>query len=88
MPCEIIRDGQGAPMGFVCGGRRRGKREPCFVRDCRRPGEVLCDWIVLRSAPNRQPVRCSRLCCRNHARHVGKDTDYCLEHFVKARNMT
>lgn len=86
MPCDIIRDGQGTPVGFVCGGRRRGKKEPCFVRDCIRHGEVLCDYVVARPRPDRKAVTCDRLCCRNHARRVGKDKDYCLEHFLKERD--
>ena len=85
MPCNIIRDVQGAPVGFICGGRRRGKKEPCFVRDCQRRGEVLCDWILHRPGPDRPALTCDRLCCRNHGRRVGKDKDYCLEHFLKER---
>lgn len=71
--------------GMVCTRGRRGKTKPCFVRDCRRPGYVLCDWIIQRPGPGRRGVTCSRLCCRDHARHVDTDKDLCLEHFIKSK---
>jgi hypothetical protein len=82
--CEPFVDPKSGARGFIC-GRRRGKREPCFVRDCRRPGEVLCDWLLVPNRPGRGEVTCSRLCCRIHARHLGEDKDYCLEHALRKR---
>jgi len=78
--------------GMICTSRRRGKKTPCFVRDCRRASEVLCDWIIARPkglniAGKLEPVRCSRPCCRNHSKHVDRDKDLCLEHVIAARKV-
>lgn len=78
--------------GFVCGRGPRRKAEPCFVRDCGRPSEVLCDWIISRpKGPDIegkiQPIRCSRPCCRHHAKHVAVDKDLCLEHVISAQKV-
>lgn len=78
--------------GMICTRGRRKKAEPCFVRDCRRPSEVLCDWIISRpKGPTIEgkvePVRCSRPCCRVHSKHVAVDKDLCLEHVISARKV-
>ncbi len=75
--------------GMICTRGRKKKTEPCFVRDCRRPSQVLCDWIISRpkGGPNAdgkiEPIRCSRPCCRHHAKHVDVDKDLCLEHALE-----
>lgn len=86
MPCEPFLG------GIICSRNRRKKAEPCFVRDCRRPCEVLCDWIISRPKGltiegKLEPIRCSRPCCRHHARHVAVDKDLCLEHALEARKV-
>lgn len=86
MPCDVIYLGKPGHTVIVCSRGGRRKKEPCFVRDCRRQGEVLCDWP--RKAGDKV-LTCDRLCCRTHARHVGTDKDYCLEHALQARrNLT
>ena len=75
----------------MSGGRKK-KSEPCFVRDCRHPSEVLCDWIISRpKGPTIEgkiePIRCSRACCRTHSRHVDQDKDLCLEHVLKGQEV-
>lgn len=86
MPCFPFLD------GIVCTRGRLPKSEPCFVRDCRRSSEILCDWIISRpKGPTIEgkiePLRCSRPCCRSHAEHVAPEKDLCLEHALKARKM-
>ena len=86
MPCDPFLG------GIICTSGKGRKATLCFVRDCHRPGDVLCDWIIARpKGPDLegkiQPLRCSRSCCRIHARHVDVDKDLCLEHVLAAQKV-
>ena len=83
MQCIPFKSADGQASGLICRGRGRLKREPCFVRDCLRAGEVLCDW-PMKAGPEKT-ITCDRRCCRIHAKSVGPDKDYCLEHALQAR---
>lgn len=82
---DVVVDGK--VVGVMCG---RGGRSPgpCQHPGCKKQHTVLCDWPVKkrRARPFPQPGHvivdstCSKRCCKEHSKHVGKDKDYCLEH--------
>jgi hypothetical protein len=43
---------------------------------CSAPSDVLCDY------PVGDGKTCDRAMCREHAHHVGRDVDYCPDHFI------
>lgn len=75
MPCDIVKDGN--VTAIVCGRGRRAEPR-CFVAACGRPSEVQCDWEILNGKT------CDRHCCGRHAKRVGPNRDYCLDHWVQA----
>lgn len=68
MPCRTYRSADGKVNVFICGRRPTRK---CAL--CDRPSEVLCDFPV-------KGKTCDKPCCRQHAKRVGEDRDYCVEH--------
>jgi hypothetical protein len=63
---------EGAVSVFIC-SRGRKASSPCHY--CSEPHTCLCD------GPGAKPgTTCSRRLCRNHARRVGKDKDFCATH--------
>ena len=91
MPCEPIMN-NGKMVGFIC-SRSRGKPKapPCYK--CGKPSTKLCDfrdhgtrkhkddygrehtteWASIRT--------CDKPMCDECTNHVGKDTDFCDEHY-------
>lgn len=76
MGCEVVPWGN-STMIFC--GRNLGKSVPCFSASGEKHrASVQCDHEV---APGKT---CDRNCCKKHSKHVGKDRDLCLEHWVQA----
>ena len=68
MPCEH-RDGM-----IIC---TRGGQRAKACETCGHPASIQCDWPVRR---NGHIETCDRWCCRQHARNVSLNVDYCLPH--------
>jgi len=71
---HIAPDGS-VVTGIACG---RSPRRSCSVPDCRNPATLRCDFPV--RAPSRKSTTCDRWLCRQHAKRVGTDRDYCPPH--------
>jgi hypothetical protein len=70
MPCNHVTL-SGGGSAIVCS---RTKPKRCVT--CGRPSQVLCDYPVT----SNKSGTCDRPCCRQHAKNVGPDRDYCLAH--------
>lgn len=83
MGCEIHEmigpDGKPARMMVCSRGRSRGPRENCSVPGCPNGAEALCDWPIAGEGRT-----CDRRLCHHHRKQVGRNRDYCPEHFTAA----
>lgn len=83
MGCEIkeIKDDDGNVLGsaIICGGR---KVHRCQVLGCTRTSEALCDWSYGRHAT------CDMRLCSQHRHAVGRNRDYCPNHYQQSGQTT
>jgi hypothetical protein len=69
MPCKLMQLPDGT-TAIVCGPRR--KQTKCAY--CNAPSTILCDF------PIGKGKTCDRPTCREHAKTIGDDRDYCKDH--------
>lgn len=69
--CEVLQIGE--DRVFICGIRKSAPPKCFYCKDGTR-STVLCDYKL---ADGRT---CDIPCCSGHAKHVGTDLDYCLDH--------
>lgn len=76
MGCVRVPWGSGS---MIFCGPKLSKPVACFSASERKhPATIQCDHEI---APGKT---CDRNCCAKHSKHVGKDRDLCLEHWVQA----
>jgi hypothetical protein len=69
-----IRDASGRVIGIGC---TRAPLPTCDSTACRKPGNLLCDFPVMRRG---RKLTCSRRMCQAHATKVGPRRHYCPPH--------
>lgn len=69
----IMRDGQGRPIGFICGRGPRSK--PCLY--CGRPSSRLCDFALTGKWAGRT---CDKAMCQGCTWSPEPEKDYCRAH--------
>ena len=77
MGCEVIYE-NGKAVGFAC-SRGRQPRPKCYI--CGKSATALCDHSDYGLGAQRVLKTCDRPMCNEHRHRVGKDTDYCDEHY-------
>jgi len=78
MGANIIKDGQGNPIGFACSRGLRIKR--CEYERCANKATKLCDH---RASPKAKT--CDMSLCNVHAVEQPSTEDFCPHHAVKAK---
>ncbi len=73
MPCNVLTDPNGKPIGFACS---RGGRKPKPCAYCGAASSRLCDYPVVGGVEG----MCSRPICDRCTTRLGKETDLCREH--------
>lgn len=76
--CETVRM-PGGGMGIICGRRHRRSKKPCAYPGCRYTVEVLCD-----APTGPKGGTCDVGTCRQHAKRMGPDRDFCWKCAVAA----
>lgn len=76
MPCIIMKDEKGKPLGFICLGKKL-QRRPC--KYCSKPHTKLCDFPI---SPG---ITCDAKLCDLHAVPAGKNKDLCPDHKGKVK---
>lgn len=74
MPCYGFKTQHGTAI--ICTGRQAKPRCRCGKRS-----EFQCDF----PAPGRQSGTCDKHLCKAHARVVGEDRHYCIDHTAPAQ---
>ena len=69
--CQRVRLKDGSFM-IVCSSGKKHKPQQCSY--CWEDSVVLCDYPVA------DGKTCDKPCCRQHARVVGENMDYCQDH--------
>ena len=81
MGCDVhdFISPDGKPVRVIACSRGPKVRRPCSVLGCPGSSEALCDWPM----PG-EGKTCDRELCRQHRKPVGRNRDYCPEHFTAA----
>ena len=75
MHCEVFKDGEGKPVGFICGSTRSPRKVCNFCN--RHWVAFLCDLPV---SPHKS---CDRGICEKCRVTVGGGKDYCPKHALE-----